>query len=311
MEKDELEEKKDEKNEQEEQEEEGKETTEAEEEKEEEDDFGLGEEDNEDEEGQEEEEDPEAGNPETRADSQSNENKQNAKRRINKKVQGLNEALEKERKENQKLRTDKKVTEEEKAAYKDLEEAEFKKDPEEKQLVKPKAEDFDLEDEDPKFVKAMEEWEDAVIDRKVSKKVSGFLDKLKLNTQQTAEKTKKQVRQDEHFLRVEESGNKNYDKEQTAVIKVLGAKNVSDIIDLFDDSDKIISNLAYDPDSMEGALDAVENGDLIGLVRIMERASKRKKGKTRKVTQPDNQLPASSSSDGSGKKYHEEGATFT
>lgn len=280
------------------------------EEKQEVDDFGIPKDEEEAKGEEDEEKDPEGKEPEDTEDPEPKTNQHNARRRINKKVQSLNERLEEEQSKNIKLEREKKEAQEESAAYKALEEPAYKEEPKTKLPDKPKPEDFDLEDEDTEYKKKKEAYDDAVIEQKVEakfKKVLGSLQKGKVDTV-------KQNRQEDHYRRVEESGNKNYDKEEETVIKVLGAKNVSDIINLFpEDSDIIIRNLAYDRDSMDGTLEAVQNGDTIGLIRLMERASSKQKGKSRKVLTPDtDNLRGSPQSEDKefSSKYDLEGSAF-
>jgi len=283
---------------------------EAAEEEKEDDDFGIPADETEEateDKADEEEKDPEERKPESAEDSDPGPNQQNARRRINKKVQSLNDRLDEEQKENEKLRRDKKVAQEETAAYRALEESE-EGDSKKETLAEPKPEDFDLEDEDPEFIKKHTAWKDADIDKRVEAKLSQFLGKIQSNK----EETDKQNRQEEHYRRVEKSGNTNYEKEEETVIKVLGAKNVAGIIKLFDDADIIIKNLAYDRETMDETLEAVKIGDKVGLIRLLERASNKNKGKTRKVTTPDSDdFDETGVSKEGSDKYFEEGATFT
>jgi len=282
------------------------------EEKQEADDFGIPADDSdeiEEEEGEEKEQDPEKAEPESAEDPDPQSNKQNARRRINKKVLSLNERLQEEQNKNIKLEREKKEAEEEIAAHKALEEPASKDEPKSRLPDKPKAEDFDLEDEDSEYLKKKTAYDNAVIEQKVEEKFNKVLGSLQKNKIDSV----KQNRQEDHYRRVEESGNKNYDKEEETVIKVLGAKNVSDIINLFPkDSDIIIKNLAYDRESMDETLEAVKEGNTIELIRLMERASNKQKGKTRKVLTPDrDDLRGSQNSSGESNKYDLEGSTFT
>ena len=237
-------------------------------------------------------------------DSESNSN--NARRRVNTKVRDLQEKLEEERAKNDKLLKDAELKEEEGKARSDLAS---------KKLKKPVASEFDLEAEDPKYVKALEEYEEyreALFDERVDKKVSKALEKLEIRDKKTAENEVRNRVTNEHYQRVEKSGNKNYDKEEKIVIDTLGARGVASIIGQFEDAHIIISNLSKSKETMEDALDFATDGDRVGLIRLLERNSIPIKKKGRKSFDPDLKSPGSSQSNtANNKKYKVEGATFT
>jgi len=107
-------------------------------------------------------------------------------------------------------------------------------------------------------------------------------------------------RQREHYQRVDESGNDDYDATEEIAIKAVGKNVVKGVIDRFDDSDRLIYRIGKDVKLADKIREAKSNPDgvkaLIDIARLLERASADVdfKPKTKTTPNPDQELPGGS-----------------
>jgi len=107
-------------------------------------------------------------------------------------------------------------------------------------------------------------------------------------------------RQREHYQRVDESGNDDYDATEEIAIKAVGKDVVKGVIDRFDDSDRLIYRIGKDVKLADKIREAKSNPDgvkaLIDIARLLERASVDVDFKPKTITtpNPDQELPGGS-----------------
>lgn len=181
-----------------------------------------------------------------------------------------------------------------------------------KKLVEPNPDDFEEGIQDRKYFKAIRDFDRAQTRLEIKQE---FADQSKTNQQTTSTdnlQRDKERKQREHYRRAIE-GNSDYEEKEDALTEILGQAAIKDIINEFDDSDKIIYQLGADQDMAYKVLDAMEAKNHVLAVRLLERASKglKVKPKSNKTTpDPDTVLEGGSPSS-SKKKRGPKGATFT
>jgi len=179
--------------------------------------------------------------------------------------------------------------------------------------VEPNPSDFEEGVQDPKYVKKYQDYLRVENQQQIQQEVAKQAKSIHETVSTDNHLRNKERKERDHYRRAIE-GNTDYEDKEDAAIEILGKAAIEDIIANFDDSDKIIYQLGADESLALDVADAMENKDHVQAVRLLERASRglKPKSKTNNKTTPDPDQELEGGSPGKSKHAGRgpKGATF-
>jgi hypothetical protein len=128
-------------------------------------------------------------------------------------------------------------------------------------------------DSDEAYQLALDEYTTKKIEQGASQAIGAYQERQAQEQQQLAQQQAYEAKEKAHFERVKELNAANYEEKAELVDSILGADVVRDMIANFDDSEKLIFALGSDATQAQAIKNQIDSGDVIGVVRKLERLS--------------------------------------
>jgi hypothetical protein len=128
-------------------------------------------------------------------------------------------------------------------------------------------------DSDEAYQSALDEYTTKKIEQGASQAIGAYQERQAQEQQQLAQQQAYEAKEKAHLERVKELNAANYEEKAEVVDSILGADVVRDMIANFDDSEKLIFALGSDATQAQAIKNQIDSGDVIGVVRKLERLS--------------------------------------
>jgi hypothetical protein len=155
----------------------------------------------------------------------------------------------------------------------------------------PKADDFDGGTNDPEFIKKQDEYHHSIITSEVARQVSEATINTASTTDINAKSQELQRKQLKHYERANEIGAKDYATTEDKALEILGNEVANHMIDNFDDSHILLYYLGKNPVEAEHLSDLLKSNPIKGVAEIGRLSSELKiKPKTNIAPDPDEEI---------------------
>jgi len=165
-----------------------------------------------------------------------------------------------------------------------------------KKPVEPSPDDYEDGVQDPKYAKAIRDFDKAQNREEIRQEFVKQNKTVQNSVAQGDVQRNSERKQREHYRKALDN-NSDYEEKEDSVISIIGTDAVKDIIDNFEDADKIIYRLGADENLAFDVADALESKKHVLVVRLLERASGssfKPKTKLKPTPNPDKKLPGGS-----------------
>lgn len=158
-------------------------------------------------------------------------------------------------------------------------------------VVEPNPDDFDLGYEDPAFRQKQQEFTKVKIQEEVQRQVTQSTQSQADNNAVRAKSQKLERRQNQHYVRADEMGVKDYDATEDKAIAILGMERTNQLIEHFDEAHKLLYYFGKNEAAANNFKSVIDNDLLKGVAEIGRlQASLVVKPRTSNVPDPDNEL---------------------